>query len=52
MDGLISKILPVSDDVDEIQVWYNGMFIGAGAWSRPYDLDTVIRCIQDVWLRK
>ena len=50
--GVIGRILHILDSVDEVQVWYNGIFIGAGAWTRPYDLDAVIQCIQDVWLRR
>lgn len=47
-----AKVLSLSDTVDEIQVWHGGVFVGAGAWTVPYDLCTVIQLIQDVWLRR
>lgn len=47
-----AEVLSISDTVDEVQVWHEGVFIGAGAWTIPYDLSTVIQTIQDVWLRR
>lgn len=47
-----AKVLRLSDTVDEVQVWHEGVFVGAGAWTVPYDLCTVIQIIQDVWLRR
>lgn len=45
------KVLKVSNEVDEIQVYADsGEFIGAGAWSKPYDKDVAVRHIIDVTL--
>lgn len=47
-----ARVLRISAEVDEIQLWHEGVFVGAGAWTVPYDLLSVIQTIQDVWLRR
>lgn len=47
-----AEVLRISDTVDEVQVWHEGVLVGAGAWTVPYDLSTVIQIIQDVWLKR
>ncbi len=44
------KIMPLDSKVDEVQVYYEGEFIGAGAWTKPYDKDTAIRRIVETWV--
>lgn len=49
----VIKQLPVTRDVTEIQLWSNGVFIGAGAWSNPITeskLSEAKRRIIDAWL--
>ena len=47
-----ARVLRISDEVAEIQLWHEGVFVGAGAWTVPYDLLSVIQTMQDVWLRR
>lgn len=47
------KQIPVSQDVTEIQLWSNGIFIGAGAWTNPITetkLSEANKRIIDSWL--
>lgn len=49
----VIKQLPVTRDVTEIQLWSNGVFIGAGAWTNPITeskLSEAKRRIIDAWL--
>lgn len=43
-----AKVLRISDTVDEVQVWHEGAFVGAGAWTVPYDFDIAVKSILDV----
>jgi len=43
------RIIPITPDVDEVQVLDdNGNILGAGAWTKPYDLDIAVKSILDV----
>ena len=47
------KQIPVTADVTEIQLWSNGVFIGAGAWTNPITeskLSEAKKRIIDSWL--
>lgn len=50
------KLLPVTADVTEVQVWADGMFIGAGAVSKSKDcisaedIEEAKRRIVEVWV--
>lgn len=50
------KLLPVTEDVTEVQVWADGMFVGAGALSKPVssvteqDIEEAKRRIVEVWV--
>lgn len=44
------KIIPLENKVDEIQVYYLGEFVGAGAWTKPYDKDTAVKRIIETWV--
>ena len=44
------KTIPLDSNVDEVQVYYKGEFVGAGAWTKPYDKDTAVRNIINVWV--
>lgn len=37
-------------DLVEVQVWRGGRFVGAGAYTKPYDKDTALFNILDAWL--
>lgn len=44
-----TRIIPIKPNVDEVQVLdENGNILGAGAWTKPYDLDTAVKAILDV----
>lgn len=43
------KVLSISGNVDEVQVLdEHGNILGAGAWTKPYDLDVAVKAILDV----
>lgn len=44
------KIIALDSQVDEVQVYYLGEFVGAGAWTKPYDKDIAVRRIINVWV--
>lgn len=51
MDEL--KQVKISDEVTEIQLWSNSVFVGAGAWLNPITetkLSAAKKAIIDAWL--
>lgn len=49
------KQLPVSAEVTEIQLWSNGVMLGAGAWTNPITetkMSEATKRIINEWLMK
>ena len=43
-----TKVVPVSETTDEVQLWNEGQMLGTGAWTKPYDLDVAVQAILQV----
>lgn len=53
MQNVDTKQVAISEDVTEIQLWSNGVMLGAGAWTNPISqtkLSEAQKRIIDIWL--
>ena len=53
MQSIEVKQVECNEDVTEIQLWSNGVMLGAGAWTNPISqtkLSEAQKRIIDIWL--